>query len=80
MARRIYKTDNTEKLAFAAAVGALGLRAIAYGQRALGALVKSGVCVTHLDGDAPSQLFAMGAGPDAGDCLNQSSLAMVYVP
>ena len=51
--------------------------AIATGQAF--AIVKRSISVAHFDRDAPSQLLAVGAGPDAGDGFDECGLAVVNV-
>jgi hypothetical protein len=77
MPRRVDKTHHPEKLALATAVVALWLSAVADGRRAFGTFVKRRVGVANFYRDAPPQLFAVGAGPDAGDGLYKCGLAVV---
>jgi hypothetical protein len=79
MAWGVYKTHDPLQIAFPTAIGAFWLRAVANGGRALRAFVKRSIGISHLDCDAPSELFAVCASPHTCDRFNKGSLAVVNV-
>ena len=79
MAGAVHEAHRPEELRFLAADWALGAGRVSCGGRSLRALVECGVCVADLDRDSPAQLFAVGAGPHAGDAGDGARLAVVDV-
>ena len=80
MTGRVNKTHYSKKFAVSAAISALGLRAVAYGWRAMITLVKCCIGITNLNRNSSSKLFTVSAGPDSRDSLYKGCLAMVNMP
>src|SRR5208283_50205 len=80
MSRAINEADCSQKLGFASALFALGLRCIAIWGRAVRALVKSCVGIPHFDRNSSTELFAVSTSPHTGDGLNQCGLTMIHMP
>jgi hypothetical protein len=80
MTGAVNEAHGANELGFTAAIRALGLsRVIAWG-RAFWAFVDECVCVPDLNRDSSSQFFRMPSGPNAGQSLHKSALAVVNVP
>ena len=73
----VNKRDRAQKLRLHTAVGAFLLYGIGVRFRAAGTLAEGGVCIPQADGDSSLDLLAMLIGPDAGEGLDQSGLAVI---